>query len=160
ELPNPTHPVVMGLPPAPDVMFERNQVFDTRPNFRGTVLATYAKDRSPLRSGYLIGAEKIQGKAAALDVSLGRGHIILLGFRPQWRGQSHGTYKFFFNALYYNGSMAPESPRGGGRGGNPQQTAWKTQAESLKTELTALLDLNRAYFTARGPAAAVEGKKL
>src|SRR5258707_11579727 len=109
-------------------------------------------------SGYLTGPERIEGKAAAIDVTYGKGRVILLGFRPQWRGQSHGTYKFFFNALYYNDSMAPESPRGAGRG-NPQQAAWKTQAEALKTELTTLLDLNRAYFTARGPSAAVEGKK-
>jgi len=51
-------------------------------------------------SGYLLHPEKIQGKAAALEVQYGKGRIYLLGFRPQWRGQSHGTYKFFFNAIY------------------------------------------------------------
>lgn len=167
ELKDPAHPVVMGLPPEPTVMFERNVAFDTKPAFRGRILASYPKDRSPLRSGYLLGADKIEGKAAALDVNYGSGHIILIGFRAQWRGQSHGTYKFLFNALYYNPSMAPETPsagggggRGGGGGANPQQAAWKTQAEALKTELTALLDLNKAYFTARGPNAAEQGKKL
>jgi ribosomal 50S subunit-associated protein YjgA (DUF615 family) len=30
----------------------------------------------------------------------------------------------------------------------------------MKTELTALADQNRAYFAARGPRAAEEGKKL
>jgi hypothetical protein len=51
-------------------------------------------------SGYLTGHERIQGKAAAIDVTYGKGRVLLLGFRPQWRGQSHGSYKFFFNALY------------------------------------------------------------
>jgi hypothetical protein len=118
------HPVTAGLPPQADILFERNEVFDTKAGFRGTVLASYIQNRNPLRSGYLIGAEKIEGKAAALDVVLGQGHVILIGFRTQWRGQSHGTYKFLFNALYYNNSMAPalpaaaEPPReGGGRGG-------------------------------------------
>ena len=90
----------------------------------------------------------------------------MIGFRTQWRGQSHGTYKFLFNAVYYNPSMAPEVARGsegtrrtGGAADRPQ-AQWRTQAEALKTELTALADQNRAYFTARGPRAAEEGKKL
>ena len=164
EIPDPKHPVVAGLPAALAVMFERNQAFDTRPAFRGTVLASYGKDRNPLVSGFLLGADAIQGKAAALDASYGGGHIVILGFRPQWRGQSHGTYKFLFNALYYNASMVPETAAGAGRGGrgggNPRQTAWRREAEAVKTELTRLLELNRAYFTARGPAAAEPGRQL
>ncbi len=117
------NPVTAGLPPQADLLFERNEVFDTKAGFRGTVLASYIANRNPLRSGYLIGPEKIEGKAAALDVVLGQGHVILIGFRTQWRGQSHGTYKFLFNAMYYNNLMAPalpaaaEPPKEGGRGG-------------------------------------------
>ena len=164
EIKEPGHPVTAGLPAMPALMFERNPVFETRREFRGKVLASYPKDRSPLLSGFLLGADRMEGKAAALDANYGQGHIILLGFRPQWRGQSHGTYKFFFNALYYNPSMAVEETAGGGRGGrgggNPQQAAWRREAEAVKTELTRLLDRNRAYFTARGPGAVEEGKTL
>ena len=89
----------------------------------------------------------------------------MLAFRPQWRAQSHGTYKFFFNALFFNSSMVPEAAGGGGGrggrgGGGGPQGAWKREAEAVKTELSRLVDQNRAYFTARGPAAADEGKKL
>jgi uncharacterized membrane protein len=161
EIKEPSHPVVAGLPATLPVMFERNAVFDTKPAFRGKVLAAYAKDRNPLMSGFLLGADLIQGKAAALDANYGKGHIILLAFRPQWRGQSHGTYKFLFNALYYNPSMAPEPTGGGGRGGGGgPQVAWKREAEAVKTELTRLMDLNRAYFTARGPQAVDDAKRL
>ncbi len=89
-----------GLSENPIVMFERSPAFDTKADFKGTVLARYPRERSPLESGYLAGPERLQGKAAAVDVNYGKGHILLLGFRPQWRGQSHGAYKFFFNALY------------------------------------------------------------
>jgi len=89
-----------GLLPDPIVMFERSPAFDTKPEFKGSVLARYPKNRNPLASGALIGPAKIQGKAAALNVDYGKGHVILLGFRPQWRGQSQGTYKFFMNAFY------------------------------------------------------------
>jgi hypothetical protein len=160
EIQEPNHPVVAGLPGDPTVMFERNVAFDTKANFHGKILASYPKDRSPLRSGYLLGPEHLQGKAAALDVDFGRGHIILIGFRTQWRGQSHGTYKFLFNAVYYNSSMVMETPVRETGGGNSAETQWKTQAEALKKELTGLLDQNRMYFTARGPRAAEEGKKL
>jgi hypothetical protein len=89
-----------GLPADPIVMFERGPAFDTKSDFKGTVLARYPRDRNPLMSGYLTGPDRIQGKAAAIDATYGKGRVLLLGFRPQWRGQSHGTYKFFFNALY------------------------------------------------------------
>ncbi|HLW77673.1 MAG TPA: hypothetical protein VKS01_11825, partial [Bryobacteraceae bacterium] len=167
EIRDPNHEVVQGLPETLPIMFERNPVFDTRPGFRGRVLASYVKDRSPLLSGFLLGAPLIEGKAAALDANYGGGHIILLAFRPQWRGQSHGTYKFFFNAVYYNPTMAEasgggggRSGRGGGGAGGQQQAAFRREAEAVKTELGRLVDLNRAYFTARGPRAAEEGKSL
>jgi glutamine amidotransferase-like uncharacterized protein len=82
------------------VMFERGPVFTTKNDFKGKVLARYPSNRNPLESGYLAGPEKIEGKIAALSADVGKGHVILLGFKPQWRGQSHAAYKFFFNAMY------------------------------------------------------------
>jgi hypothetical protein len=97
---DPKNALNAGLLPDPIVMFERSPAFDTKPEFKGSVLARYPKDRNPLASGYLVGPAKIEGKAAALNVEYGKGHIVLLGFRPQWRGQSQGSYKFFMNAFY------------------------------------------------------------
>ena len=56
-----------------------------RENHRA-VLATYPSDGALLRSGYLLGDTYLRGKAAALDEKLGDGRVVLLGFRPQWRG--------------------------------------------------------------------------
>ena len=108
ELKDMRNPAVWGLPREPIVMFELGPAFETKEGFRGSTLATYPKERNPLASGYLLHPERIQGKAAALEVQYGEGRVYLFGFRPQWRGQSHGTYKFIFNAIY--NSVLPRPP--------------------------------------------------
>ena len=37
--------------------------------------------------------------AALVDATLGRGHVVLYGFRPQYRGQSMATYPLIWSAL-------------------------------------------------------------
>ena len=48
----------------------------------------------------LLHPEAIEGKAAAMELAYGKGRIVLFGFKPQFRGQSHATYKYLFNELY------------------------------------------------------------
>jgi hypothetical protein len=63
------------------------------------IIAWYPKDKDPLLSGWLLGGDRIKGKAALVEVGMGKGRIILFGFRPQYRGQSLATYPLFFNAI-------------------------------------------------------------
>ncbi|MCD7096859.1 hypothetical protein LRX76_00210 [Stenotrophomonas sp. MMGLT7] len=93
-------PATAGLPANPTGMVENGPAFAPKDGFNGTVLARYPAGENPLLSGMLKGPEAIQGKAAALEVEYGKGRVYLYGFRPQWRGQSQGTYKFVFNTLY------------------------------------------------------------
>jgi hypothetical protein len=95
---DPAHQVMAGMPEKAAVFVDGSPVFETLEGFNGRVLARYQDAGSPLLSGYLIGEKYLNGKAAALDVPLGQGHVILFGFRPQWRGQSFGTMKVMFNA--------------------------------------------------------------
>jgi hypothetical protein len=94
------NPLTAGLSPDIVVMFERGPAFDTKADFKGKVLARYPRERSPLASGFLAGPDRIEGKAAAIEADYGKGRVILFGFKPQWRAQSHAAYKFFFNAFY------------------------------------------------------------
>jgi ElaB/YqjD/DUF883 family membrane-anchored ribosome-binding protein len=152
------HALTAGLPKEAAAMFERGPAFETRSSFRGNVLASYPRDASPLLSGHLHGADRIQGKSAALEVIKGKGRVILIGFRPQWRGQSHGTYKFLFNALHY---LPPAQTEPAAKpASSPQADAWRGVMETLRSDVQKLLELNKAYFGAKGPKAIEESKKL
>jgi len=98
-LPEPSNRFMAGMPERAAVFYDSGPVFETTAGFKGAVIARYPDKDSPLASGFLQGAPLIQGKAAALDVELGDGHILLLGFRPQWRGQPFGTFRIIFNAV-------------------------------------------------------------
>ncbi len=103
---DPSHPVMAGMPAKAKLFVGWSPVFTTLEGFEGVALAKYQENGSPLLSGYLLGEEHLHGYAAALDVYHGDGHVILLGFRPQWRGQSFGSFKVLFNAALYGGELA------------------------------------------------------
>ena len=96
---DPTQPVMAGMPKDADIFVFGSPAFEPSVGFDGAVLASYPVEGSPLRSGYLLGEKYLQGKAAAVDVKHGEGRVILLGFRPQWRGQPFGSFRLLFNAI-------------------------------------------------------------
>ena len=66
-----------------------------------------------LLSGTLAGGQALASRALAVDVLLGKGHIVMFALRPFWRWQTQGTYFLAFNAiLNWNhldaGKAAPE----------------------------------------------------
>jgi hypothetical protein len=103
---DPAHPLMAGMPEQAAVFFDGSPIFVPLEGFHGDVLAKYQTQGSPLLSGYLIGEKFLQGQAAALDVRLGSGHVVLIGFRPQWRGQPFGTFRVLFNAAIFHGAVA------------------------------------------------------
>jgi hypothetical protein len=98
---DPRHQVMAGMPAKAAVFVDASPVFEPLEGFHGSVLARYQDSGSPLLSGYLIGERILNGKAAALDVEYGQGHAILIGFRPEWRGQPFGSFRVLFNAVLF-----------------------------------------------------------
>jgi hypothetical protein len=96
------HPLAFGMPAEGFALFlAGSQVYEVTSTDRSQdveVLATYV-ERDVLQSGWLLGEQVIAKKAAAVSVKHGAGRVVLIGFRPQHRAQTHGTFKLVFNAL-------------------------------------------------------------
>ena len=97
-----THPLAYGMPrDALATFLAGGQVYQTVPGARSADVrrvATYL-DRDILESGWLLGEEVIANRAAIVSIDKGEGSVFMFGFRVQHRAQTHGTYKFLFNAL-------------------------------------------------------------
>ncbi len=89
-------PLAHGLGPSQSIWFEASPAFEVAGD--GAV-ARYA-DENPLLSGWLLGGERLKGKAALAELPLGKGRVVLFGFKPQYRAQSWGTYVALLNAVY------------------------------------------------------------
>jgi hypothetical protein len=67
-----------------------------------------------LLSGTLAGGEALSGRALAIDVPMGKGHIVMFALRPFWRWQTQGTYFLAFNAIlnwdHLDAGKAPARP--------------------------------------------------
>jgi len=102
----PGHPVTQGMPAQSAAFLDSAMAFETTApasNTQRWVLATYPEDEQDiLLSGWIQGAERLTRKAAAVALTYGKGKIVLFGFRPQHRGQTHATFPLVFNALWWS----------------------------------------------------------
>lgn len=96
-----SHPLTAGYTaPVEAVWFEGSPAFSVTDPSRVSVVARYPDSSvNPLISGWLLGGQRLAGKAAMVDVRRGKGHVILFGFRPQYRAQTMSTYPLLWNAL-------------------------------------------------------------
>ncbi len=96
-------PLGYGLGEETAAVFSQSLAFDTwmpPVDWDRKVVAYYPEDNI-LMSGWLLGGDYLARKAAVVDVKYKKGRIALIGIRAQHRAQSHGTYKFLLNALFY-----------------------------------------------------------
>jgi hypothetical protein len=98
------NPITRGMPKEAIAWVEDSPVFEVvrggeLPESSVRIIARYPGNRNPLLSGWLLGESRIRGKAALVEIAVGKGRVILFGFRPQYRGQSLATYPLFFNAM-------------------------------------------------------------
>ena len=107
-----SHPIAFGMEEQASVISYGSPVFefldtgDVKPDEKQAflsdlrVVASYPNG-NPFMSGRLIGDHILHNKPALVEVDCGKGKMILFGFRPQNRAQTHGTFMLLFNSLYY-----------------------------------------------------------
>jgi hypothetical protein len=77
------------------------------------VLRFNTNEKELLISGMLAGGSELAGKAAVVDVPVGKGHVVMFANNPMWRHQTQGSFFLVFNAaMNYNnlGAGRPEPP--------------------------------------------------
>src|SRR5262249_14737404 len=116
-----SHPVMAGMPEDADVTGNQPPAFVTGPDLSGAVIAKFPADASPLRSGFISpgGDKYLKGYAAAIDAKHGDGHIVLLAFNPDWRGQPTASFRMIFNTLFFGKDTAGQAPATAGFWSSP-----------------------------------------
>lgn len=97
-----TQPIAYGIPGRAAILSDKSPVMRLKPEAdkQGvTPIAWFDSDR-PLRSGWAWGQDRLFGGTAIAESRLGEGRLYLFGPEILYRGQSHGTFQFFFNGLY------------------------------------------------------------
>jgi hypothetical protein len=97
-----SNPIAFGFTPTVPIFYENGPLFHV--NADGTSIASFNSE-APLLSGWIQGGDFLKGTSVIAEQNVGKGHLILFGFRPQYRAISEVTYKFLFNALLYSASQ-------------------------------------------------------
>lgn len=97
-----TDPLAWGMPERTDIYFEKSAAFKLAPNAAASGLkpVIWFDSEKPLRSGWAWGQKYLKDSVTVATVPIGAGKLHLMGSEVAFRGQTHGTFKLLFNALY------------------------------------------------------------
>jgi len=95
-------PLGYGMPSRTSAYFLNSPAFELTAPFTTTSARAIARypATNPLQSGWIGGPEFLYDRVAVADVTYGKGRVVLIGFRAQFRAQPHATFKLLFNALH------------------------------------------------------------
>ena len=102
-----SHPIAFGMPREITGFYDGGEALEStlaeqhnQPERKVTSVVTFAKSNNLLASGWVQGERAVGEKGAVLEVSFGKGKVVLFALRPQFRAQTYGTFKLLLNAIY------------------------------------------------------------
>lgn len=100
-------PLTFGLANPLPAFFLHSAAWESSESGRPLVPAGRYRASGLRLSGWLDGGERLANRAAFLEMPVGAGRIVLIGFRAQHRAQTHGTYRTLFNAIHTHAHQVP-----------------------------------------------------
>ena len=97
---DPLQPETYGMPSRTAAFFASSSAYEISRGAAGVRVGARYGSRDLLISGWLEGEQVIAGRPAVVDVKVGAGRVVLLGFPVQHRGQTHATFRLLFNAIF------------------------------------------------------------
>src|ERR1019366_4483226 len=79
----------------------RNPLNIIPPDQRPRVILRYSEQRDLLASGLLDGGADIAQRPVVVDVPMEKGHVVLFGNNPVYRGETIGSYFLVFNTILH-----------------------------------------------------------
>jgi hypothetical protein len=103
-----TNPLAYGMDDRAIVMWDESPAFRLQPEalLRGVRPVAWFDNPTPLRSGWAWGQQYLDQAVTIIEAPVGKGHLVLFGPEVLWRAQPHGTFKLFFNGVYYGSASS------------------------------------------------------
>jgi hypothetical protein len=92
-------PLTFGMEKESIAWFENSPAFEITNTASARAIARYPESENPLVSGWILGDKLVRGRAAMVEAKIGKGRVILFGFRPQYRAQSLASFPLLFNSI-------------------------------------------------------------
>jgi hypothetical protein len=103
-----TNPLAYGMEDRAIVMWDESPAFRLQPEalLAGVRPVAWFDNPTPLRSGWAWGQQYLDQAVAIVEAPVGKGRVVLFGPEVLWRAQPHGTFKLFFNGIYYGAASS------------------------------------------------------
>ncbi|MFW6079135.1 MAG: M14 family zinc carboxypeptidase [Gemmatimonadota bacterium] len=93
------HPLAYGYDATVPLYHQFGPYYDVDDDLEPSVIVRYAGADDVFLSGLVNDPGQLAGEPAVISVPSGDGHVVLFGFDPMHRYQSHGNFAFVWNAI-------------------------------------------------------------